>query len=119
MSAELKDLMKFLKSKMKKGNYGSVQITIQDGKVIQVTEHKTFNTSAFSSFCDSLPNPVTRLTVKNNNDSVVEGVEEKTTDEDKKTTDVENDVKNDIKYSENDMDLQSKSTGIDNAENSV
>jgi len=55
-------LTKHIKKRLKKGDYGSVLITIQDGIVTGVNDQESFNPTAFCTYVDK---PVIRLAVRN------------------------------------------------------
>lgn len=52
----IKHLVKYMRSKLKKGWHGTIMIKVEDGKIKLVTGQDTFNTSAFIDHCEQLPN---------------------------------------------------------------
>lgn len=61
-SVTIEHLEKFLKAKMKKGVYGSVQIHLVDGEVETVNDQTHFNKAAF---IEHVEHPGKRFVVKN------------------------------------------------------
>lgn len=66
MSVTLDHLTKHLKKRLQEGDYGSVLITIQDGKVISVNDQNSFNAA---SFVEHVEKPVKLYVKKNKRDS--------------------------------------------------
>jgi hypothetical protein len=56
MNVKVEHLTKFLKTKLKKGVYGSVHVSIQDGNVLNVSFQETFNSVSFVQHAEQLPN---------------------------------------------------------------
>lgn len=61
-------LTKHLKKRLRKGDYGSVLITIQDGMVTGVNDLDSFNAAAF---VDHVEKPATRYIIRNKEETVL------------------------------------------------
>lgn len=87
---KLEHLEIFLKSKQKKGVYGSVLIQIQDGKFKQVNFNETLNPEGFVQYVENLLKRVTRVIVKSKKVHPKEGTDINTAEDSSLSTSVEN-----------------------------
>lgn len=77
MTVTLDHLTKYLKTRMRKGDYGSVLINIKNGEVTQVTEKKDFNGV---NFVEHAEKPVTRYILTSKKKEEEPGIDNLSTD---------------------------------------
>jgi hypothetical protein len=71
--------MKYLRSRLKKGVFGSIQLRIEDGNVIHVSEQNNHNPASFVDHCEQLPNRLVVRTYKSEDKKAVPETEQKPT----------------------------------------
>ena len=68
---KIEHVVKYLRSKLKKGWHGTIQIKVEDGKMKLVTGQDTFNSGAFIDHCEQLPNRYVVRSCKDSNNQTV------------------------------------------------